>query len=73
MNPTIYPQFEQEQLLKPEDIAEWMNVSRRTVMRWVRRGKLAAYQIGNVTRIHPDDFSRFLESHDTRVKPFNAK
>jgi transposase-like protein len=42
MQHTKHPQFEADQLLKPEDIARWMNVSRRTVMRWVKRGHLAA-------------------------------
>jgi excisionase family DNA binding protein len=65
MQHTKYPQFEADQLLKPEDIARWMNVSRRTVMRWVKRGQLDAYQIGNVTRIRPADFLHFLERHDT--------
>jgi excisionase family DNA binding protein len=50
-----------------------MNVSRRTVMRWVKRGHLAAYKIGNVTRIRPADFLHFLESHDTGETSFIGK
>ncbi len=73
MSHTKYPQFEADQLLKPEDIAQWMNVSRRTVMRWVQRGQLGAYKIGNVTRIRPDDFLHFLQSHDTEPAPYNGK
>jgi len=70
---TKYPQFEADQLLKPEDIAQWMNVSRRTVKRWVQRGQLRAYKIGNVTRIRPDDFVRFLQNHDTEAESSNGK
>ena len=40
-----------------------MNVSRRTVMRWIADGQLAALRIGTVTRIPADAYQQFLSEH----------
>ncbi len=50
-------------MLKPDEIAERMGVSKRTVLRWIERGDLAAYRVGSVTRIRSDDFDAFLRKH----------
>jgi len=50
-------------MLKPDEIAERMGVSKRTVLRWIERGDLAAYRVGSVTRIELAEFERFLARH----------
>lgn len=50
-------------MLKPDEIAERMGVSKRTVLRWIERGDLVAYRVGSVTRIRSEDFDAFLHRH----------
>ncbi len=52
-------------MLKPDEIAERMGVSKRTVLRWIERGDLAAYRVGSVTRIRTEDFDAFLRQHQS--------
>jgi len=49
--------------LSPEEIADHLHISRRTVMRWVEQGMLSALRIGNVTRIPVEAYQRFLTVH----------
>ncbi len=51
-----------ERFLSLEDVAERLQVSDRTVRRWVKEGKLAAYKPGREWRIRPGDLEDFLES-----------
>ncbi len=55
-------------MLKPDDVAERMGVSKRTVLRWIERGDLAAYRVGSVTRIELAEFERFLARHRAAVE-----
>jgi excisionase family DNA binding protein len=50
-------------LLTPEQVAERLNVSRITVMRWLRRGTIAGRKLGGkIWRVHPDDLQAFIEA-----------
>ena len=49
--------------LSPEEIPKHLQVSRRTVMRWIKSGQLAALRIGTVTRIPADAYQQFLSEH----------
>ncbi len=49
--------------LSPEEISKHLHVSRRTVMRWIADGQLAALRIGNITRIPADAYQQFLSTH----------
>jgi len=49
--------------LSPEEIADHLRISRRTVMRWVEQGMLSALRIGNVTRIPVEAYQQFLAVH----------
>ena len=56
-------------MLKPDDVAEYLAISKRTVLRWIEHGSLPAYRIGGVTRIGRDDFDHFLQRHkSTKVE-----
>ena len=43
-----------------KDIAQEWKVSKRTVTRWIKDGKLKATVIGGVTRITDEDYKKFL-------------
>jgi len=55
-------------MLKPDDVADRMGVSKRTVLRWIERGDLAAYRVGSVTRIRTEDFDAFLRKHQCQAE-----
>jgi len=46
-----------------EGIAAELSVSKETVRRWIRSGKLKTYRAGRQYRISPDDLRAFLEQH----------
>lgn len=45
------------------DVAEQLDVSTRTVRRWIERKKLVAHYFGAVVRIAESDLKAFLERH----------
>jgi excisionase family DNA binding protein len=49
------------QLLRPIDIAEILNVSRKTAYRLIERGELPAVHVGTSVRVRPDDLAAYLE------------
>ena len=46
-----------------EQIAECVDVSTRTVRRWIGKGRLVAHRIGGLVRIAEVDFQAFLATH----------
>jgi excisionase family DNA binding protein len=56
----------EDRFLSLEDVAERLQVSDRTVRRWVKDGKLDAYKPGREWRIRPSDLEDFLESRKVR-------
>ena len=50
-------------LLTLRSVAEQLDVSIKTVRRWVARGELPAFKMGHQWRIHPEDLERFLWRH----------
>ena len=46
-----------------EQIAECVDVSTRTVRRWIEKGLLAAFRVGGLVRIAEADFQAFLATH----------
>ena len=58
----------QQTFLSPEEIADHIQVSRRTVMRWIKTGQLPALRIGNVTRVPTDAYQQFLNDHFFSVR-----
>jgi excisionase family DNA binding protein len=42
------------------EVAECLNVSTRTVRRWIKRGELIAHRLGGVVRIAESDLRAFL-------------
>ena len=43
------------------EIAKELKVSKRTVYRWIRNGKLRALKLDGIYRVRELDFDRFLE------------
>ena len=45
------------------EVAEDLNVSTRTVRRWITAGELVVHRVGSVVRIAASDLRAFLERH----------
>lgn len=52
-----------EQLLTITDVAEVLQVSTKTVRRWIANGDLPAHRLGRQWRIAPAELERFLRSN----------
>jgi len=50
------------EFLTIDEVARELRVNRRTVMRWIRSGKLPALQVGRNYRILKTDYQEFLKS-----------
>lgn len=54
-------------MIKVSEVAEQLNVSMRTVTRWIEEGKLPAFKFGKDYRIKSEDLNRFIEN--SKVTP----
>jgi excisionase family DNA binding protein len=45
------------------DIADFLDVSPRSVRRWIKDGRLVAHRFGVAVRIGSDDFAAFVALH----------
>ena len=50
-----------ERLLTPAEVAEYLRISRRTVVRWVREGRLRAVRVGRQWRIPAEEVQRVVQ------------
>ena len=55
------------QLLTLRQVAHRMNVSKRTVFRWIENGALPAVRLGAVIRIEPADLDRLIQDHQIQA------
>lgn len=50
-------------LLSVKQVQTYLNVSRRTVYYWVKKGILKPIEIGGLLRFHPEDIDALIEKH----------
>ena len=67
MNHASSPATTGHQLLTLAQVAHRMNVSRRTVFRWIESGALPAVRLGAVIRIEPADLDRLIQNHQVQA------
>ena len=67
MNHASSPATTGHQLLTLAQVAHRMNVSRRTVFRWIESGALPAVRLGAVIRIDPADLDRLIQNHQVQA------
>lgn len=48
-----------------EEVAEMLRISKMTVYRAIKAGRLKAYKFGKDWRIRKDDLEAFLQAHKT--------
>jgi DNA binding domain, excisionase family len=53
----------------PQEIAEKYNLKHRTVLSWIRQGKLKGVKLGDLWRVHRSDLEDFIKaSQENKVK-----
>ncbi|RPJ50788.1 MAG: DNA-binding protein [Methanobacteriota archaeon] len=45
-----------------EQAAEILLIKPRTMREWIRRGKVRAFKLGDLVRIHEEDLQEFIDS-----------
>jgi len=55
-----------DELLTPNEAAEYLKVPVETVWRWCRQGTLPAVKIGKYWRVHKGELDAFIASKSTR-------
>jgi excisionase family DNA binding protein len=67
------------QLLKPQEAAQRLSVSRPLILKWVDEGKLPCVILGvgpsgkRILRIKETDLEKFITEHENTVRERNAK
>ncbi len=51
----------EERLLKPSEVAAFLNISRAMSYRLLQSGKIPVIRINRMVRVRPNDLQRFLE------------
>lgn len=49
--------------LRPEEVAELLDISENTIRHWLRKGELPGVKFGRQWRIRKDDLDKFIEQH----------
>ena len=58
----------QERFLTVDQVAERLQLSKMTIYRYLKAGKIAAYDLGKEYRIKQSDLEEFLEKKRLKVK-----
>ena len=58
-----------EQVNTVEEVAQFLRVDVKTVRKWIRRGELAAIDIGREYRIRSSTLDDFIRCRERRQKP----
>ena len=51
----------EEELLKPEQVAEILNVSMTSVYRWLNTGELKGIRVGKLWRVRKSDLQKIIQ------------
>lgn len=53
--------MEKTMIYSPEEIAEQLSVSTRTIYAWIKKGELKAFKAGRLWRIKREEVEKFLD------------
>jgi excisionase family DNA binding protein len=54
---------ETEKMLTLQEIAQYMGVSKKTVMTWIYDGRLIAFKLDKTFRVSQENFKKFLDEN----------
>ena len=55
-------------MLKIKEVAEWFQVTPKTIRKEIKRGNLPAVKIGSTWRINAENLKTYLEQNETSNK-----
>jgi acetyl-CoA synthetase len=58
---------QKDKMLKTREVAERLDVSHATVVRWIRSGELGGVKVGRVWRVYESELARYISQRSTRV------
>jgi excisionase family DNA binding protein len=58
-----------EMFLTPEQVSARLQMSRLTILHWLRTGKLPSVRLGKLYRIRQEDLEATLQAHQYPRKP----
>jgi excisionase family DNA binding protein len=61
-----------EEILEVKEIAKWLKVSTRTVIRLAERGDLVAFKIGDLWRFRRSDVDNYIQQQIQRRQGSNS-
>ena len=70
MHKQISTIIENKQLLKANEVARILNISRSLVYRLIHTGKIPSIRISQAVRVHNDDLNRFIEGNRTEADTY---
>lgn len=53
-------------MLTIKEVCGWLNISRATVDRYIKKGRIAAVKYDHVVRIKQSEVERFIEEHQRK-------
>lgn len=53
---------QEKEYYSPQEIAEKYNLKHRTVLSWIRQGKLKGVKLGDLWRVHRSDLEAFIKA-----------
>jgi len=62
----------EKKLLTIKEACEYLNLSRATIYKLIKEGKLTPIKIGRSTRLDKSDLDAFVESMKKETKPKNT-
>lgn len=65
--------MERENLLTPDEAAERLAVSPKTLRDWLRTGALRGVKVGRLWRVRPTDLEAFIQEPDMSEPPETGK
>jgi excisionase family DNA binding protein len=66
METDISKKYNNSNLLKAEEVAKILNISRSLTYRLMKTGQLPSVRLGRTVRVHPRELNDFIELSTTR-------
>lgn len=57
-----------DKVYTPEQVAEMLSITERTILIWLRAGKMRGVKVGRLWRIREQDLEEFLNKNQSELK-----
>ena len=60
-------EINRSRLIKPEEAAHRLGVSKLTIKKWLRNGMLPGVKVGHLWRVDEEDLEKFIEERKQNI------